>query len=62
MYSCCCSPRSEFMKERLEYQVEETEKGIRVDLVPKDPDKKKALQDLMKACREFCGSDVLSCC
>ena len=50
------------MKDKLEFKVEETEQGIRIDVVPKDPEKKKAFQDLMKACKEFCGSDVSKCC
>jgi len=50
------------MKDKLEYEVEKTEQGIRIDVVPKDPDKKKAFQDLMKACKEFCGTENFSCC
>jgi hypothetical protein len=50
------------MKDKLEYEVEETEKGIRIEVVPKDPGKKKAFQDLMKACKEFCGTEDSKCC
>lgn len=59
---CCGSHGSEFMKDKLEYKVEETEKGIRIEVEPKNPDKKQAFQDLMKACKEFCGTENSSCC
>ena len=63
MFDCCCGSRgSEFMKDKLEYKVEETEKGIRIEVVPKDPAKKQAFQDLMKACGEFCGTEDSKCC
>ena len=62
MFDCCGTHCSEFMKDKLEYKVEETEKGVRIEVVPKDPDKKKAFQDLMKACKEFCGTENSSCC
>ncbi len=62
MFDCCCTHSSEFMKDKLEYKVEETEKGIRIEVVPKDPEKKQAFQDLMKACKEFCGTENSKCC
>lgn len=62
MFDCCCSHQSKFMKDKLEYKVEETKKGIRIDVVPKDPEKKKALQNLMKACKEFGGIEDCQCC
>lgn len=63
MFDCCCgSHGSEFLKDKLEYKVEETEKGVRIEVEPKDPDKKQAFQDLMKACKEFCGTENSSCC
>lgn len=63
MFDCCCgSCGSGFLKGKLECQIKETEKGIRIDVVPKDPEKKQAFQDLMKACQEFCGTEISSCC
>ncbi len=62
MFDCCCTNWSEFMKDKVEFKVEETEKGIRIEVTPKDPEKKKAFQDLMKACKEFCGDEGSSCC
>lgn len=58
----CCIHWSEFMKDKLECKVEETEKGVRIEMVPKDPAKKKAFQDLTKACKEFCGTEDSKCC
>ncbi|MCZ6541098.1 MAG: hypothetical protein O6704_05555 [Nitrospinae bacterium] len=62
MLDCCGSNWSEFMKDKLEFKIEETEKGIRIEGVPKDPAKKQAFQDLIKACREFCGFEDFKCC
>ena len=58
----CCTQWSESVKDKLECKIEETEKGIRIDMEPKDPDKKQAFQDLMKACKEFCGTEDCKCC
>ncbi len=62
MFDCCGSNWSEFMKDKLEFKIEETEKGVRIEVVPKDPAKKKAFQDLMKACKEFCSFEDSKCC
>ena len=63
MFDCCCGSNwSNSMKNKVEYKVEKTEKGIRIDVELKDPDKKQAFQDLMKACQEFCGTESPSCC
>ncbi|NIQ01239.1 MAG: hypothetical protein GWM98_13240 [Nitrospinaceae bacterium] len=62
MFDCCGTNWSEFMKDKLECKVEETEGGIRIEVVPRDPEKKKAFQDLMKACREFCETEDSTCC
>ncbi|MDH5764201.1 MAG: hypothetical protein OEZ51_14615 [Nitrospinota bacterium] len=50
------------IKDTLEFKVEETEKGICIEVMPKDPEKRKAFQDLMKACKEFCGIEDSRCC
>jgi len=50
------------MKDKLDFKVEETEQGIRIEGVPKNPAKKQAFQDLMKACKEFCGLEDSKCC
>ena len=62
MFDCCSTHWSESIKDKLEFKVEETEKGIRIEVVPKDPDKKEAFQNLMKACKEFCGTEDSKCC
>lgn len=62
MFDCCCSPWSQKMKDKLDYKVENTEKGIRIDMVPKDPDKRETLQNLIQVCKEFCGTERGSCC
>jgi hypothetical protein len=62
MFDCCSTQWSESIKDKLEFKVEETDKGIRIEVVPKDPDKKEAFQNLMKACKEFCGTENSKCC
>ncbi len=62
MFDCCGSNLSEFMKDKLEFKIEETEKGIRIEVVPKDQGKKQAFQALIKAGREFCGFEDSKCC
>ena len=62
MFDCCSTHLSESRKDKLEFKVEETDKGIRIEVVPKDPDKKEAFQNLMKACKEFCGTEDSKCC
>jgi hypothetical protein len=62
MFDYFCTNWSEFVKDKLECKAEETEKGIHIEVVPKDPKKKKAFQDMMKACREFCGTEDSKCC
>jgi len=59
---CCGSNWSECLKGKLEYNVEETDNGIRIEVVPKDPDKKQAFQNLVKACKDFCGTESSTCC
>ena len=40
---------------QLECSFKETEKGVQVDIRPKDPEKAESLKALIKGCRDFCG-------
>ena len=51
----CCGIDIEALCDQLECSVKETEKGIQVDIKPKDPSKAGSLKSLAKACRDFCG-------
>ena len=62
MFDCCGTPWSEFMKDKLECKIEETEKGIRIEVTPKDPKKRQAFKDMMKSCKDFCDCEDSSCC
>lgn len=41
--------------DQFECKVKETEKGIQVDITPKDSAKVGSLKALAKACKDFCG-------
>ena len=62
MFDCCCSSCGRgWLKDKLECTVEETENGIRFNVVPKNLEKRQAFKELVKACREFCETEN-SCC
>ena len=49
-FGCCDS-----LRDQVDCSVKETEKGVQIDIKPKDPAKAGSLQALVKACKEFCG-------
>ena len=51
----CCMIDPETIHSQLECSFKETEKGIQVDIRPKDPSKAESLKALAKACKDFCG-------
>lgn len=57
MLPCCPTFDCDFMKDKFDIQVAETEKGIRIEVIPKDPSKKKAFQEMVKTCKEFCDCE-----
>ncbi len=53
----CCSFDPEFIHDQFDCTCKETEKGLQLDIKPKDPAKADSLKALAKACKDFC-----SCC
>ena len=51
----CCGNDAKSLCDQLNCSVKETEKGIQVDITPKDASKTKSLKALIKACKDFCG-------
>ncbi len=51
----CCGNDAKSLCDQLNCSVKETEKGIQVDIAPKDASKTKSLKALIKACKDFCG-------
>lgn len=58
MKNCCCTFDTDICSQ-IECVVKETEKGIQVDIKPKDPAKTESLKALVKACKDFCNC---GCC
>jgi hypothetical protein len=54
MFSCC-GKDGKSVCEQFDCKVSETQKGIQIDVTPKDPSKTDSLKALAKACRDFCG-------
>ena len=54
MFNCCGKDGKSF-SEQFECKVSETEKGIQVDITPKDASKTDSFKALAKACKDFCG-------
>ncbi len=54
MGGCCGTEMKDFC-EQLECTVKETDKGIQIEVKPKDPAKIEGLKALAKGCRDFCG-------
>jgi len=51
----CCSIDPELIHSQFDCTCKETEKGLQVDIKPKDPSKADSLKALAKACKDFCG-------
>ena len=51
----CCGTNGGNICEQLECKVTETDKGIRVEVAPKDKTKVASLKALAKGCKDFCG-------
>ena len=54
MFSCC-GKDGKSVCEQFDCKVSETQKGVQIDLTPKDASKTDSLKALAKACRDFCG-------
>jgi len=53
--TCCCGKDSECLCDQLDFDVSETQKGVRVDISAKDEAKTGSLKALIKALHDFCG-------
>lgn len=53
MKNCCGVIIGSFC-DQLECNIKETDKGIQIDIKPKDPKKTESLKALAKGCRDFC--------
>ena len=51
----CCGTNLENLCDQLECDIKETDKGIQVDITPKDAEKTDSLKAMVKGCRDFCG-------
>ena len=52
---CCCEKVLGMIKNKFDLDVAENDKGIGINISPKDPNKKEALQDLFRGIKEiFC--------
>ena len=51
----CCGVNLDNLCDQLECDITETDKGIQVDIRPKDAAKKESLKAMVKGCRDFCG-------
>lgn len=51
----CCGINIETLCDQLECDIKETDKGIQVDLKPKDPGKTGSFKAMVKECRDFSG-------
>jgi hypothetical protein len=50
----CCSMDPKSICSQFDCTCKETEKGVQIDLKPKDPAKAGSLKALLKACKDFC--------
>ena len=51
----CCGMNIGDICNQLNCDVKETEKGIQVEITPKDSKKTESLKALVKGCKDFCG-------
>jgi hydroxymethylpyrimidine pyrophosphatase-like HAD family hydrolase len=51
---CCGTEGWGSFHDMADFDVKETEKGVRVDITPKDASKASALKAFVKACQELC--------
>lgn len=56
---CFASPDLTKMTDKFNIEMSETEKGIRIDVEPKDKTKADSLKNLLKACEDFCDCDCI---
>lgn len=49
----CCDSKT--VRDGFNISTQETEKGLRIDIEPKDPTKKKSLLGLVQGCKDFCN-------
>ncbi len=61
MDNCCTGTGFGFgmknFNEKFNCEFEKTEKGIKMHVMPKDPQKIESFQKFMEACKEFCDCD-----
>lgn len=50
----CCGPDLKSYCDQFDCKVKETDKGIQIEVSPKDPKKANSFKDLVKACKDFC--------
>ena len=55
---CCCVKYVRMVKDKFDFDVTESDKGISINIGPKDPSKVKALQSLLRGIKGLCGE----CC
>jgi hypothetical protein len=54
MFGSCCGNGSEWFHDQFDFSVKETEKGIQIDVTPKDPGKTESLKSFAKGLMDFC--------
>ncbi len=59
MFCCNTGATLKSMCEKYDVKISETDKGITMEVEPKDKSKVKQFKDFIKACRDYCDCD---CC
>ena len=59
MTNCCSGIGTRNLKEKFDLNFENTDKGVKIHVMPKDQSKVESFQKFIDACNDFCGED---CC
>lgn len=61
MNTCCGGFGVKNFRSKFDIETENTSKGVKIHLIPKDESKVKSFQKFVEACNEYCDDDC-DCC
>jgi len=59
MSNCCTGLGTKNFKEKFNFDFEQTDKGIKVHIMPKDKSKVDSFKKFVEACNDFCEDECV---